>query len=107
MNRATVRKLLNLILGFMLIAIIPALFISCKKKGPTELSQLKVVVASQSGKDQMDIIHKAHEKAGIDCYKCHHKWENPDRIRNCSNCHRDDVEKITKDTCLKCHMTKD
>ena len=90
-----------------MVLILASIFISCKKKGPTDLTELTVIVASQSGKDYMDIVHKTHEKAGIDCYKCHHKWENPDRIRNCSNCHVDDIKKVTNDTCLKCHESKD
>lgn len=91
----------------IMVLILASIFISCKKKGPTDLTELTVIVASQSGKDYMDIVHKTHEKAGIDCYKCHHKWENPDRIRNCSNCHVDDIKKVTNDTCLKCHESKD
>ncbi len=79
---------------------------ACSRKGPVDVSVLVPIVESKSGKDNMDIVHKMHENAGIDCYKCHHKWENPDRIRNCSNCHTNDSVQITKDTCVKCHMTK-
>lgn len=81
--------------------------VSCNRKGPVDLKVLIPIVESKSGKDYMDIVHKTHEKKGIDCYKCHHQWENPDRIRNCSNCHADDVAKITRDTCVKCHTSKD
>lgn len=98
---------LNLLTCCLLAVIIPALFVSCKKKGPTDMAELTRIVATQSTKDEMDIVHKTHEKAGIDCYKCHHKWENPDRIRNCSNCHQKDLVVITKDTCLKCHTAND
>jgi hypothetical protein len=94
---------------------------ACSRKGPVDMKVLIPIVASESGKDNMDIVHKTHESAGIDCYKCHHKWENPDRIRNCTNCHPKDakdvkdakdakdvgdVAQITKDTCVKCHMEK-
>jgi hypothetical protein len=103
MRTTAIMNKLKLLIICIIAFMIPALCISCKKKGPTELSELTKIVASQSSKDEMDIVHKTHEKAGIDCYNCHHKWENPDRIRNCSNCHQKDVGKITKDTCLKCH----
>lgn len=76
---------------------------SCSSKGPTDLNKLKKIVASQTPKDEMDLVHKAHEKAGIDCYQCHHKWENPDRIRNCTNCHRGKEEEIARGICVKCH----
>ncbi len=100
-------KILKPLICGTVVLMLSSAFISCKKKGPTDLSELTVIVASQSGKDYMDIVHKTHEHAGIDCYKCHHKWENPDRIRNCSNCHVDDIKKITGDNCLKCHVSKD
>jgi hypothetical protein len=80
---------------------------SCNKKGPTDLKKLIPIVSSQTGKDEMDVIHKTHERAGIVCYKCHHKWENPDRIRNCTNCHRGKEESIARGTCLTCHEKKD
>jgi hypothetical protein len=83
-----------------------ASIVACARKGPVDLSVLKPIVASESGKDNMDIVHKTHENAGIDCYNCHHKWENPDRIRNCTNCHTKDLPQITKDTCVKCHTAK-
>jgi hypothetical protein len=89
-----------------------ASIMACSRKGPVDMNVLIPIVASESGKDNMDIVHKTHESAGIDCLKCHHKWENPDRIRNCTNCHTKDtkdvgdVAKITKDTCVKCHMEK-
>ncbi len=105
-STGNMKQLINLT-SFVLILIIPAFIVSCKKKGPTDMAELTRIVATQSTKDEMDIVHKTHEKMGIDCYKCHHKWENPDRIRNCSNCHQKDIEQITKDTCLKCHLAKD
>ncbi|OHD64067.1 MAG: hypothetical protein A2176_08625 [Spirochaetes bacterium RBG_13_51_14] len=80
-----------------------AVFVSCKKNGPTDLSKLTVIVSSESGKDNMDIVHRSHEKAGITCEKCHHKFENPDRIKICSNCHRGDEKRIARDMCVKCH----
>ena len=98
---------LHLLVICVIVLLMPALLVSCKKKGPTEITGLTRIVATQSSKDEMDIVHKTHERAGIDCFKCHHTWENPDRIRNCSNCHQKDIVQITKDTCLKCHMAKD
>ncbi|HOT45511.1 MAG TPA: cytochrome c3 family protein [Spirochaetota bacterium] len=93
----------NLLVCCIVAVMIPTLFVSCKKKGPTDMAELTRIVSTRSTKDEMDIVHKTHEKTGIDCYRCHHKWENPDRIRNCSNCHQKDIVQITKDTCLKCH----
>lgn len=81
--------------------------VACSRKGPVDVAVLIPIVKSESGKDNMDIVHTTHKNAGIDCYKCHHKWENPDRIRNCSNCHTKDIKQITIDTCVKCHSTKE
>ena len=100
-------NMLKSIICSLVVLILASLVVSCKKKGPTNLAELKVIVATQTSKDYMDIVHKTHANVEIDCYKCHHKWENPDRIRNCSNCHIDDIEQITRDNCLKCHLSKD
>ncbi len=105
-RKGNMKKIIPLICSIVIL-MLPALLVSCKKKGPTDMPELTRIVATQTSKDDMDIVHKTHEKAGIDCYKCHHKWENPDRIRNCSNCHQKDIVQITKDTCLKCHTAKD
>ncbi|MBN2158454.1 MAG: hypothetical protein JW807_03590 [Spirochaetes bacterium] len=98
-------KIIKIAVCCVLCCILAAL-LSCSRKGPVDLKVLVPIVDSKTGKDYMDIVHKTHEKKRIDCYQCHHKWENPDRIRNCSNCHAGEVAQITRDTCVKCHTMK-
>jgi Zn finger protein HypA/HybF involved in hydrogenase expression len=91
--------------GFIAV-IIPAVFISCKKNAPTDLAQLTKFVASQTSKDQVNVLHKTHEKAEVACVTCHHKFENPERIKTCSTCHGGDEKRIAQDLCLKCHIDR-
>jgi hypothetical protein len=97
-------RILKTALCCFIVAIIPALFISCKKTGPTDLNDLSIIVASQKGKDYMDIVHRTHDRKGIICEKCHHRYENPDRLKICSNCHRGDEKRIAQDMCVRCHV---
>jgi hypothetical protein len=96
-------RILKPALCCLIAAIIPVLFVSCKKKGPTDLADLSIIVASQKGKDYMDIVHRTHDRAGIICEKCHHRYENPDRLKICSNCHRGEEKRIARDMCVRCH----
>src|SRR3990172_9791516 len=96
----------RVILCCAILVIISAIFISCKKKAPTDLSLLTTHVASQSGKDQVNILHQTHEKAEVTCIKCHHKFENPARIKICSKCHGGDEKRITEALCVKCHIER-
>jgi len=52
--------------------------------------------------------HKVHEDLGMQCFDCHHKENNDDRIKQCAKCH---YGKAGYDTmhglCVDCHIEKD
>lgn len=78
----------------------------CAKKGTTDLDSLVRIVASQEVKGNLDNFHFMHQKAGMVCDNCHHKFNNPDRVKICANCHRGNERKIAKELCQKCHLKK-
>jgi len=51
--------------------------------------------------------HKTHEDAGLICENCHHKKNNPDRIKVCARCHVGDngYERL-HGLCVDCHIAK-
>ena len=51
--------------------------------------------------------HKTHEDAGVKCINCHHKKDNPDRIKQCASCHRgDNGYETMHGLCVDCHIEK-
>lgn len=36
----------------------------------------------------VQLSHRVHEKKSVECESCHHRKENPARIKRCSVCHR-------------------
>ncbi|MBN1495701.1 MAG: cytochrome c3 family protein [Spirochaetes bacterium] len=51
--------------------------------------------------------HKTHEGLGIQCIECHHKKDNPERIKQCATCHiGDNGYNTMHGLCLDCHIAK-
>jgi len=51
--------------------------------------------------------HKVHEDAGIQCFDCHHKENNDDRIKQCAKCHNGTAGYETMHgLCVDCHIEK-
>lgn len=51
--------------------------------------------------------HKTHEEIGMNCNDCHHKKANPERIKQCANCHKgDNGYETMHGLCVDCHIKK-
>ena len=51
--------------------------------------------------------HKVHEDNGMQCYDCHHKSDNDDRIKQCAKCHNGTEGYDTMHgLCVDCHISK-
>lgn len=51
--------------------------------------------------------HKVHEDLGMQCYDCHHKANNDDRIKQCAKCHNGTAGYDTMHgLCVDCHIGK-
>ncbi len=51
--------------------------------------------------------HSVHEHAGMKCVDCHHKENNPERIKECAVCHYGDKGYDTMHgLCLDCHIAR-
>lgn len=57
--------------------------------------------------DLVSMSHRKHELAGVQCFTCHHKKGNDDRIKECAQCHKGGQgEKVMHDFCITCHSQK-
>jgi cytochrome c553 len=92
------------VISLVLCLAVSFVYFSCKKgQGPTDLASMTKVVAGDVEKGYMDKVHDSHEGA-VKCVECHHKDENPDRIKKCADCHADDDAKEKAESlCLGCH----
>lgn len=51
--------------------------------------------------------HKVHEDNGMQCFDCHHKTNNDDRIKQCAKCHNGTKGYDTMHgLCVDCHIGK-
>jgi hypothetical protein len=51
--------------------------------------------------------HKKHENSGVQCFTCHHKKGNDDRIKQCAACHKGKKADATMhNICMNCHLEK-
>lgn len=51
--------------------------------------------------------HKTHEDIGMKCVECHHKKDNPERIKQCASCHKgDNGYETMHGLCVDCHIAK-
>lgn len=65
------------------------------------------VVKSRGLMNDVKISHVIHEKAGVDCFICHHKKGNDDRIKVCAQCHKGTKgEDEIHDLCIGCHAER-
>ncbi len=63
------------------------------------------VYKSQMGAVRMS--HKVHEEQGIQCVVCHHKHDNPERIKVCAKCHYgENGYKTMHELCIDCHIVR-
>ncbi|HSV96170.1 MAG TPA: cytochrome c3 family protein [Spirochaetota bacterium] len=71
-------------------------------------SDLKAgVVKTRDLVSDVKISHLKHQKAGVDCFTCHHKKGNDDRIKVCAQCHKGSRgEDEIHDFCIGCHAVK-
>ena len=52
--------------------------------------------------------HNLHEEAGVECVTCHHKRDNPARIKECAECHSNEKgDEILHTFCIECHMNSE
>jgi len=71
-------------------------------KADDKVSPLK----SKTGVVKMS--HKTHEDLGLKCIKCHHKFANDARIKQCAKCHiGNDGYETMHGLCLDCHIKND
>lgn len=60
---------------------------------------------SQVGSVKMS--HKAHEEEGLKCLDCHHKHDNPERIKVCAKCHYgENGYTRMHGLCIDCHIAR-
>lgn len=53
------------------------------------------------------LSHRKHERAGVDCFTCHHKKGNDDRIKECARCHKGERgEEQLHNFCITCHSQR-
>ncbi len=81
--------------------------ISSINKFVTDVDLNAGIVKSRGLMNDVKISHLKHEKAGIDCFTCHHKKGNDDRIKVCAECHKGDQgEDTIHGLCIGCHAEK-
>ena len=81
--------------------------ISSVNKFITDADLKAGVTKSRGLMSEVKISHLKHEKAGIDCFTCHHKNGNDDRIKVCAQCHKGSQgEDEIHDFCIGCHAEK-
>jgi hypothetical protein len=55
----------------------------------------------------VEVYHRTFEKAGLTCSTCHHKKNNPNRIKQCARCHKGVAGMdVLHKKCGQCHMER-
>ena len=80
--------------------------LSCKRSTPlpTDAAALSNMIAPQN-ESEVKAMHLKHDDKDIACIVCHHKKDNDDRIKKCTECHESN-EPAVLDCCIKCHEEK-
>ncbi len=49
--------------------------------------------------------HVEHERAGVNCFSCHHREGNDGRLKQCASCHKGESGRDTMhNLCVGCHL---
>lgn len=94
-------------------------FISCSDKWSESADEVSITKVTKYAKEAdgktpqrskigtVVFSHKTHDKEGVTCIKCHHKFENDERNKKCAVCHiGEDGKGIMHDLCIGCHRER-
>lgn len=123
-----VKRRNSFIIGSLLFSMIvlPFAFNSCKEgttsinPSPTDVvtikksnqyitdADIKAGIKKTNGfMPAVKLSHTKHEANVKDCFTCHHKKGNNDRIKQCAQCHKGDKGKdVMHKFCIDCHAEK-
>lgn len=102
----------NVLIGLVILAVF-LITVSCKEgttsinPSPTDVVTITKIMSEEDVQMlYVKMPHNLHEEAGVECQTCHHKNDNPARIKTCSgkDCHYgEEGDKLIHTFCIDCH----